>query len=816
MSKKLKYIFGAILSLMILGGCKEKMPSLGEASSAETASGTETSSNVTTAVPAKEDKETSAVTSEKSENYRAAEKTVLTRLVQKAASEGEDSTFDITDELFKDFDGDGRYELIAECRGRYWYTDGKKTEILLNPFFNMKLGLIFADEQNVIKISTSNERYTYLYIIKNGEITELEASGKFGSITADGNGGFTAVSHDYDSCINENRDHTWKPYWLYFEDGDFKEYVGEKISKADFMKYTGGKAALDKIENDGGTVTDILYRENGIVNINYTVTKNDTEYNKFYIYDVSGGDCKEIKALFENRENDYGVYLPSALKPYSDEQLALHKLIETTSGGNPWDKVINPLFGDFDGDGKNELIAEYGSHDQSELWFASGGSAYKLEERVHKDYTSGGRGIPCILKSAGNVYFMVQHYRAGTLGGTRGSCDYYLIKNSSACEIGGETEQNLVPDGDYGDLISDSMTYDMFFDKQIQSIMGQTWKNYWFYFLGEEIRQYYGMEITREEFLKYDGAAAILDKIAADGKEVDEILKRGNGTVTVNIRDEDEYGIGFSYVTSKYRHGKLFVVEDDGDGVYWDKWEESPYIDYEQTDFERLSEMIYDTAEGDENSFIRERFYGDTDKDGKNELYAYYGTDEKFSLWFADDSGAKKVTENISLFYADGDVLMKNGDDYFVIKNGKSKKLDTMGAEEFSMQADGSFTGYISAGHTDSTRSEESRKLYWFRYRDGKISDCTGTDITEEELLQYGGGRAALDEIAARGGDLVNIVRRDNGIININYALHNQTTTQRFFMTLEIGADNKLTDITPKKEDGTPDNAGWYLHSLNN
>lgn len=645
MSKKFKYIFGAILSLLVLGGCKEEMPSLGEASSTETSSETaaETSA-ATTAVPAKEDKETSTVTSDKSKNYWA-EKAALKQLVQNAASEGEDRTFGITDELFKDFDGDGKYELIAECRGYYWYTDGKKTEIILDPFFKMKLGLIFTDEQTVIKISAYNERYTYLYIMKNGELTELEASGKFGSITADGNGVFTAVSHDYDNCINENRGHTWKPYWLYFKDGEFKEYVGEKISKADFMKYTGGKAALDKIEADGGTVTDILYRENGIVNINYTVTKNDTEYSKFYIYDVSGGDCKEIKALFENRENNSGVYLTSALKPYSDEQLALHKLIETTSGGNSWDKIIDPLFGDFDGDGKNELIAEYGSHDQSELWFASGDKAYKLEERVLNTYTNGGRTIPCILKSAGNVYFMVQHLYAGTLGGTRGSCDYYLIKNSTAYEIKGTTEQNLVPDGDYGDLISDSMAYDGFFDKELGHITGQSWKNYWFYFLGEEIRQYYGMEITRKEFLKYDGAAAILDKIAADGKEVEEILKRGNGTVTVNIRDEDEYGIGFSYVTSKYRHGKLFVVEDGGYGVYWDKWEESPYIPYEQTDFERFSEMIYDTAEGDENSFIRERFYGDFDNDGRNELYAYYGTDEDHSLWFADDNGARQASE---------------------------------------------------------------------------------------------------------------------------------------------------------------------------
>ncbi|MDE5859867.1 MAG: hypothetical protein K2H23_05720, partial [Oscillospiraceae bacterium] len=344
---------------------------------------------------------------------------------------GEDRTFDITDELFGDFDGDGRYELIAECKGYYWYTDGKKTEIIRDEFFNMQLGGIEVGGQTVIKMTTENEWYTYLYTMKNGELTELEASGKFGEITDSGNSVFTAVSHNCDNCINKNREHTWKPYWLYFENGEFKEYVGEKITKADFMKYTGGKAALDKIETDGGTVTDILYRENGIVNINYTVTENDTLFNKFYIFDVSGGDCKKIKALFEDRENDYGMYLPSALKPYSDEQLALHQLIELTSGGNYWDDVIYPLFGDFDGDGKNELIAEYGSHGSSELWFASGGRAYKLEERVTNNDVNA-RSIPCIVKSSGNVYFVIQYF-----DGQSGKCIYFLIKNSAVSRIEG-------------------------------------------------------------------------------------------------------------------------------------------------------------------------------------------------------------------------------------------------------------------------------------------------------------------------------------------------------------------------------------------
>lgn len=817
--KKSKYIFAAVLSLLLLGGC-EKNPDSSDSSSEQTSPSTsvtsaaETSSvSVTTAAEtAKTEDKTTAVNPD-------AEKTVLMRLVQNAASEGEDRTFDITDELFGDFDGDGRYELIAKCKGYYWYTDGKKTETLRDESYDMPLGGIEVGGQTIITMTEENKWYTYLYTMKNGELAELEASGKFGEITDSGNGVFTAVSHGYDNCINENRGHTWKPYWLYFEDGEFKEYVGEKITKADFMKYTGGKAALDKIEADGGTVTDILYRENGIVNINYTFTKKDAEYNKFYIYDVSGGDCKEIKALFEDRENNSGTYLPSALKPYSDEQLALHQLIEITSGGNPWDEVLYPLFGDFDGDGKNELIAAYGSHKSSELWFASSGRAYKLEERVRNDINSG-RSVPCIIKFAGNICFMVQHYYPGTMGGIRGACKYYLIKNSVASEIKGETEQNLVSDGDYGDLISESMAYDGYFDKQINDVFVQTWKNYWFYFLDGEIRQYYGREITREEFLKYEGAAKILDGIAADGGKIDEILKRGNGTVSINISEESDTVIAYSYKTFRYRQGKLFAAEEhSGQGCYSDNANNDPH---EQTDFERFCEMIFDTAEGSESARIRERFYGDLNSDGKNELYAYYGTDENFSLWFADENGAEKVTDGTSLFILGGNTILKksrsekNRDifDFYIIKDGKSKRIDNFGAKNMTRTENGDFTGIITAEDAYSDNTVETEKEYWFCFKNGEFHEYTAKDITEEQLAEYKGARAALDEINSMGGEVVSILQRENGIININYDAHMQELAMHYYLTLKIDDKGRAENITPKNDDGTLNNKGFYLHSL--
>lgn len=812
--KKSKYIFAAVLSLLLLGGCGKKSPNASDGTE-QTAPDTSASSAETT-VPVSE---ATAAETEKSEEKTTAvspeaEKTVLMRLVQTAASEGEERTFDITDELFGDFDGDGRYELIAGCAGYYWYTDGKKTEILLDEYWGMKLDSIEVSGQTVITLSNENDWYTYLYVMKNGELAELEASGKFGKITASGNGDgiFTAISHDYDNCVGIEREHTWKPYWLYFEDGEFKEYVGEKITKADFMKYTGGKAALDETEADGGTVTDILYRENGIVNVNYTVDEDGAAFNKFKIYDVSGGDCKEIKAIFEGRENDYGVYMPSALSPYGEEQLALHRLIEMTSGGNPWDDIVNPLFGDFDGDGKNELIAEYGSRSENEFWFASGGRAYKLEERLLRDYTMGGRSVPCIIRTAGNTYFMVQHYYAGTLGGTRGSCDYYRIKNSSAVEIGGTTEQNLVPDGDFGDLISDSMAYDCSFDNKLECAIGQSWKNYWFYFLDGEIRQYYGREITREEFLKYEGAEKVLDEIAADGKEVDEILKRGNGTISLNLSQQFDGGTQFRNKTFKYRNGKLFPAGEN-DGTYWDKFEEFRYAP-EPTDFERFCEMIYDSSEGGKDARIRERFYGDIDSDGKNELYAYYGTDESSSLWFADENGAEKVTDGTDLFIADGDAVLKNNDRYFIVRDGKSKRLNSFGAKNMERSENGDFTGIITAEDAYSDNTVKTEKEYWFYYKDGDFHEYTAKEITEEQLADYKGARAALDEIASMGGEVVSILQRDNGIININYNSHMQELTMHYYLTLKIDGKGRAENITPKNDDGTLNNKGYYLHSL--
>ncbi|MDE6596565.1 MAG: hypothetical protein K2K44_11245, partial [Oscillospiraceae bacterium] len=148
MSKKLKYIFGAILSLSVLGGCKEEMPSLGEASSTETSSETvtEISSAVTTAVPAKIETETSTATSETTETTAerdeiSEEQAALEKLILEAAEETE-NPYAVSSSMFGDFDNDGKNECILVL-GDFDFLHSKPTPSLWFAYGDRAYRLIY-------------------------------------------------------------------------------------------------------------------------------------------------------------------------------------------------------------------------------------------------------------------------------------------------------------------------------------------------------------------------------------------------------------------------------------------------------------------------------------------------------------------------------------------------------------------------------------------------------------------------------------------------------------------------------------------------
>lgn len=85
--------------------------------------------------------------------------------------------------------------------------------------------------------------------------------------------------------------HTWKNYYFYYDPsfGDFKEYVGSEITEAELKEACGFDLA-EEIRNEGYTVDNIINRDNGIININYSqkettdfgmidITRKNTTYN---------------------------------------------------------------------------------------------------------------------------------------------------------------------------------------------------------------------------------------------------------------------------------------------------------------------------------------------------------------------------------------------------------------------------------------------------------------------------------------------------------------------------------------------------------
>lgn len=355
-----------------------------------------------------------------------------------------------------------------------------------------------------------------------------------------------------------------------------------------------------------------------------------------------GGDISGISATEENvyAETEISAVSVTPVIPetpaeqknvpenISGEQSVLERLIADTAGNIKGYAVQTPLFGDLDGDGANELIAVYGNKDYAvseeffsgSVWFAADGRAEKIFDSDW-DWLA-----PQIVTSCGDTFVKFErHYVTGLVS------EYFLIKDSTAQIIAVPPfAMDLRPDSEYGDFIANYDADGMNSETEV------VFEPYWFYYLNGRFGEYAGREITEKEFFEYDGAQSVFDEVSADGFNVKNIFKRGNGIITVNCAAEDGR---YCYMVLLYRNGKV-IYSHDGDGFYAGVLFEDSY---RETGFERFCEMIYDTAEGDGSSAVLERYFGDFDGDGKNELYARYGTDGDNSPWLADESGARRI-----------------------------------------------------------------------------------------------------------------------------------------------------------------------------
>lgn len=92
---------------------------------------------------------------------------------------------------------------------------------------------------------------------------------------------------------------------------------------------------------------------------------------------------------------------------------------------------------------------------------------------------------------------------------------------------------------------------------------GHTYKPYYFYFDGENFIEYGGIEITLDQFLKFDNAQKIVDSIHEKGNEITTIYYRDKGLININcIYSGESFDPDLSYITVKYDDTSVSVLEE--------------------------------------------------------------------------------------------------------------------------------------------------------------------------------------------------------------------------------------------------------------
>lgn len=256
-----------------------------------------------------------------------------------------------------------------------------------------------------------------------------------------------------------------------------------------------------------------------------------------------------------------------------DTENALIMFLEEHTGGYEYHEAQTKLFGDFDKDGKNELIAYIEAPDTMtgyNLWFASEGYieliAPNAENPVPYEEIE-----PEIVYSGDNAFIKLEYcYDSNSVS------DYFRIVNSQValCTVEGYARQGLRPDSDTGDFTAVHSTYDFCSDST-----GHTWKSYWLYFSPEDntFYPYVGHLMTEEELLKYEGASEVLEKARSEGNEIADIYIRENGIININLREyyedalnpDDTPMYGNKFITLKINGNSVEnITPEYNDGYY--------------------------------------------------------------------------------------------------------------------------------------------------------------------------------------------------------------------------------------------------------
>lgn len=183
----------------------------------------------------------------------------------------------------------------SDGTGDLWYTDSKTTERLAESITAAEAPTVVATSSKPLYIidgtTADGVTQSYAYIVLDGKPIRLDRSGE--DLTSMGGDDFCTIVSRADRKLSsgELTGESYKKYYLYFDGNALKEYGGIFISETEFLRLGKSDTILAGIAECGYTVTEIIYRANGLININCEKTAdNETVYENLTVK-VIGNNC---------------------------------------------------------------------------------------------------------------------------------------------------------------------------------------------------------------------------------------------------------------------------------------------------------------------------------------------------------------------------------------------------------------------------------------------------------------------------------------------------------------------------------------------
>ena len=238
---------------------------------------------------------------------------------------------------YGDYDADGIYEAFAlvgvgsnkeeNPSGELWFISGRYVGKIDDERSYLQFKMCGGEGRMLF---SAEEWYggsgstTRLWTVEKSEPVQVEDR-MVGHMTYNGGNEFVAYIDAFDMC-SDGTGHTWKPYYYFLEGTSMREYGGMYITREDLLKFDGAKEILQGVKDKGYQIDDIIYRENGVINVNIRDTSSSLIWydNLTLRYDeTSVTDTGERYGGVYDLANDPSIAIyPTAFKAPANENAA--------------------------------------------------------------------------------------------------------------------------------------------------------------------------------------------------------------------------------------------------------------------------------------------------------------------------------------------------------------------------------------------------------------------------------------------------------------------------------------------------------------